>query len=234
MRRGQVAQMNPRGESEPTSARTRVRRHPERGVYDRAAIDAILDEALFCQLGFAVAGQPYVIPTIHARVDDLLYLHGSPASRMLRSLGSGLDVCATATIVDGLVLARSVYKHSLNYRSAIVLGRARRVDDPDEKRAALAAIVEHVVAGRGADARAPSEQELGGTAVLALPIAEASAKVRTGPPEDFDADLALPIWAGVVPLRLVAGEPEADADVREGIPVPSYLADYRRPRSRHG
>ena len=216
------------------SERTRVRRHAERAVYDRAAIDAILDEALFCHVGFVVDSQPYVIPTIHARVGDVVYLHGSPASRMLRSLVARVEVCLTATIVDGLVLARSVYKHSLNYRSAVVLGRPRAAEDADENRAALAAIVEHVVAGRSADARAPSEPELAATSVLALPIDEASAKVRTGPPEDFDADLALPIWAGVVPLRLVGNEPEADTHVPSGVPIPSYLAHYRRPGSPRG
>ena len=203
-----------------SSSRATVRRHPERGVYDRGTIDAIIDEALFCHVGFTVDGQPYVIPTIHARVGDILYLHGSPASRMLRELGDGVDVCVTTTIVDGLVLARSVYKHSLNYRSAVVLGCARAVDDPDEKRTALAVVVEHVIPGRRADARAPTEQELAGTSVLALPIEEASAKIRTGPPKDFDADLALPIWAGVVPLRLVAGEPEPTRACPRASPCP--------------
>jgi nitroimidazol reductase NimA-like FMN-containing flavoprotein (pyridoxamine 5'-phosphate oxidase superfamily) len=217
-----------------TSSRTTVRRHPERGVYDRTAIEAILDEALFCQVGFVVDQQPYVIPTIHARSDDVLYLHGSPASRMLRTLSGDVDVCVTATIVDGLVLARSVYKHSLNYRSAVVLGRTRSVDDADEKRAALAAVVEHVVPGRGGDARAPNAQELAGTTVLALPLAEASAKIRGGPPKDLDDDLELPVWAGVVPLRLVTCRPEPDEHLLPDVAVPSYVTDYRRPGQARG
>src|SRR5919204_1142523 len=200
--------------------RTRVRRHPERGRYERTEIHAILDEALFCHVGFVDEGRPFVIPMIHARIDDELYLHGSPASRMLRELAGEIDVCVTATLLDGIVLARSVYNHSLNYRSAVVLGRARAVDDGAEKLRALEAVVEHVVAGRSRDARAPSEKELAATSVLALPIDEASAKVRTGPPKDFDADLPLPIWAGVIPLRIVAGEPVADALMPEEIPMP--------------
>jgi nitroimidazol reductase NimA-like FMN-containing flavoprotein (pyridoxamine 5'-phosphate oxidase superfamily) len=216
--------------SAPT-ARTAVRRHPERGVYDRAAIDAILDEALYCHLGFVHDGQPFVIPTIHARVDDLLYLHGSPASRMLRELAGGLDVCVTATLLDGIVLARSVYHHSLNYRSAVVLGRAYAVEEREKKLAALAAIVEHVASGRSRDARPPSDKEVAATAVLALPIREASAKVRTGAPKDFDADVALPIWAGVIPMRVTAEEPETAEHVPEGVPVPAYALAYRRPAS---
>lgn len=215
------------------SPQTTVRRHPERGVYDRGTIDAILDEALFCHIGFVADGRPFVIPTIHARTGDVLYLHGSPASRMLRTLAGGLDVCVTVTILDGLVLARSVYNHSMNYRSVLVLGNARPVDDREEKLAALAAIVEHVARGRSADARPPSDKELAGTSVLAITLDEASAKMRTGPPKDFDEDVPLPIWAGVVPLRLAAGEPitEADADV----PTPGYALDYQRPGvSQHG
>jgi uncharacterized protein len=211
------------------SARTAVCRHPERGVYGRDAIDAILDEALFCHVGFVVDGQPFVIPTIHARVGDLLYLHGSPASRMLRELAGGVDVCVTVTLLDGVVLARAVYNHSLNYRSAVVLGQARVVDEREERLAALAAIVEHVVAGRSREARAPNDKELAGTKVLALPLDEASAKVRSGPPKDFDDDLELPIWAGVIPLRTVADEPLTEERVPEGLTVPAYVSDYRRP-----
>lgn len=210
------------------SPRTEVRRHPERGVYDRAAIDAILDEALYCHVGFLADGRPFVIPTIHARAGDMLYLHGSPASRMLRTLAGGIDVCVTVTILDGLVLARSVYNHSMNYRSVVVLGNARRLEEREEKLTALEAIVEHVARGRSADARPPSDKELAGTLVLALPLDEASAKVRSGPPKDFDDDLSLPIWAGVVPLGLVAGEPEAAADLPAGLDTPGYAADYRR------
>jgi hypothetical protein len=202
--------------------RIRVRRHPERGVYERETIDAILDEALFCHVGFVVDGQPFVIPTIHARAGDVLYLHGSPASRMLRTLTEGVDVCVTATLLDGLVLARSVYNHSMNYRSAVVLGCVRAVEDAGEKQAALEAIVEHVVPGRWRDARRPSEQELAATSVLVLPLDEASAKVRSGPPKDFDDDVELPIWAGVIPLRLIPGVAETDAQVPDGVPLPPY------------
>ena len=201
------------------SERNRVKRHPERGVYEREAIAAILDEALFCHVGFVVDGQPFVIPTIHARAGDVLYLHGSTACRMLRTVGEGVDVCVTATLLDGLVLARSVYNHSMNYRSAVVLGRARAVDDADEKLAALEAIVEHVVPGRWQDARLPNEKELKATSVLALPLDEASAKVRSGPPKDFDDDVELPIWAGVIPLSLVAGAAETAS---HDIPLPPY------------
>jgi nitroimidazol reductase NimA-like FMN-containing flavoprotein (pyridoxamine 5'-phosphate oxidase superfamily) len=199
--------------------RTRVRRHPERGVYDRGPIDAILDEALICHVGFVVDGQPFVIPTIHARAGDVLYLHGSPASRMLRTLRDGVDMCVTATLLDGLVLARSVYNSSMNYRSAVVIGRAREVVDADEKLAALEAIVEHMVPGRWSDARRPTQGELDGTTVLVLGLDEASAKVRTGPPSDFDRDLDLPVWAGVIPLRLAPSTPEGD----NGLPLPPYL-----------
>jgi nitroimidazol reductase NimA-like FMN-containing flavoprotein (pyridoxamine 5'-phosphate oxidase superfamily) len=207
---------------------TRVRRHPERGVYDRAATDAILDEALFCHVGFVAEGRPVVIPTIHARDGDTLYLHGSPASRMLRELSTGIDVCVTATLLDGLVLARSVYNHSMNYRSAIVFGRAVAVEERAAKLAALEAIVEHVVPGRAGDARMPSDKELAGTTVLALPIDEASAKIRTGPPKDFDDDLERPIWAGVIPIRLVAGVPQQEVHVPVRVAVPAYVAGYAR------
>ncbi|HEV3407534.1 MAG TPA: pyridoxamine 5'-phosphate oxidase family protein [Gaiellaceae bacterium] len=210
------------------SPRSAVRRHPERGSYDREAIDAILDEAIFCHVGFAVDGQPFVIPTIHARVGDVVYLHGSPASRLLQRIAGPVDVCVTATILDGLVLARSVYNHSMNYRSAVVFGRARVVEERAEKLAALEAVSEHVVRGRWADARRPTEKELAGTRVLAVAIEEASAKVRSGPPGDFDADVPLPIWAGVIPLRVVAEAPETDERVPEGVPVPDYAVGYDR------
>jgi nitroimidazol reductase NimA-like FMN-containing flavoprotein (pyridoxamine 5'-phosphate oxidase superfamily) len=187
--------------------RTTVKRHPERGVYDRATIAAILDEALICHVGFVANGQPYVIPTIHARDGGTLYLHGSPASRMLRTIREGLDVCVTATLLDGLVLARSVYNHSMNYRSVVVLGRAREVTDTDDKLHAMECVVEHIVPGRWAEARQPSEKEIKATTILALPLDEASAKIRTGPPKDFDEDLELPVWAGVIPLDLRRGRP---------------------------
>ncbi|HEU5064466.1 MAG TPA: pyridoxamine 5'-phosphate oxidase family protein [Gaiellaceae bacterium] len=201
-------------------ARTEVARHPERGVYDREAIYRILDEALICHVGFVHEGHPFVIPTIHARSGDTLYVHGSPASRMLKELGAGVDVCVTVTLLDGLVLARSVYNHSMNYRSVLVLGRARLLSDPAEKAAALEAVVEHVVPGRWDDARQPTKKELAGTSVLALPLDEASAKVRTGPPMDFEADLELSVWAGVIPVALRTGTPEGPPD------PPAYVAGY--------
>ena len=210
-------------------SRTKVKRHPERGVYERETIDAIFDEALVCHVGFVVDGQPFVIPTIHARVGDTLYIHGSPASRMLKTLADGVDVCVTATLVDGVVFARSWFHHSLNYRSAMVLGRAAPVVDPAEKEQALAAVVEHIAAGRSDDSRWPSAKELRTTEVLALEISEASAKVRTGPPKDAGEDLALPVWAGVLPLALVPGEPAADEHVPPGLEEPRYVAAYTRP-----
>jgi nitroimidazol reductase NimA-like FMN-containing flavoprotein (pyridoxamine 5'-phosphate oxidase superfamily) len=189
------------------SSRTTVKRHPERGAYDRATIDGILDEALICHVGFVVDGQPYVIPTIHARDGDMLYLHGSPASRMLRTIKGGVDVCVTVTLLDGLVLARSVYNHSMNYRSVVALGRAEEVTDLQEKLHAMERIVEHVRPGRWSEARQPNDGEIKGTTILALPLDEVSAKVRTGPPKDFEDDLSLPVWAGVVPLALTASDP---------------------------
>jgi nitroimidazol reductase NimA-like FMN-containing flavoprotein (pyridoxamine 5'-phosphate oxidase superfamily) len=197
----------------PPTERTTLRRLPERGHHDRDTIDAILDEALVCHLGLIDPdGRPFVVPTIHARAGDVVYVHGSPASRALRT-ATRVDCCVTVTLIDGLVLARSAFHHSLNYRSVVVYGRAEPVDDLAEKRIALDAVVEHVLAGRSADAREPNEQELRGTLVLRVPLAEASAKVRTGGPKDDDEDLGLPIWAGVVPLRTVAGDPVADTGV---------------------
>jgi hypothetical protein len=207
--------------------RTAVKRHPERGVYDRAKIDAILDEALICHVGFVSDGQPYVIPTIHARDGDTIYLHGSPGSRMLRNLAEGVDVCVTVTLLDGLVLARSVYHHSMNYRSVVVLGRAREVTDREEKLRAMRTVVEHVVPGRWDDARQPNEAELKGTTILAVSLEEASAKIRTGPPKDIEEDLTLPVWAGVIPLHLVPSAPVPDEGV--GGPLPAYASDYVRP-----
>jgi uncharacterized protein len=205
---------------------TTVKRHPERGAYDRATIDSILDEALICHLGFVADGRPFVIPMIHARDGDTLYVHGSPGSRMLRAAKDGVDICVTVTIVDGLVLARSVYNHSMNYRSAVVLGRAHELTDADEKLRAMHRVVEHVVCGRWDDARQPNEGEIKGTTILALPLDEASAKVRSGPPTDDDDDLDLPIWAGVIPLTTEPSPPVPAAGV-EG-PAPGYAADYRR------
>jgi hypothetical protein len=191
--------------------RITVKRHPERGIYERATIDAILDEALICHVGFTVDGQPFVIPTIHARDGDTLYLHGSAGSRMLRTLREGVDLCVTATLLDGLVLARSVYNHSMNYRSVVVLGRARELTDHAEKLHAMECVVEHVVPGRWSEARQPNESEIKATTILALALEEASAKVRTGPPIDFDEDLELPVWAGVIPLDLRRGRPYSES-----------------------
>jgi len=201
----------------PVTDRTRVRRLPARGVFDRAAIYAILDEAFVCHVAFAVDGQPYAMPTGFARLDDALYLHGAAASRMVRQLAAGVDVCVTVTLVDGLVLARSAFHHSVNYRSAVVLGRARLVTDVEEKRAALRQFTNHVVPGRWDELRPITDQEIKGTAVLALPIEEASAKVRTGPPLDDADDLQWPVWAGVVPLSTAAGDPLPDVHVLPGL-----------------
>jgi nitroimidazol reductase NimA-like FMN-containing flavoprotein (pyridoxamine 5'-phosphate oxidase superfamily) len=188
----------------------RVKREPQRGVYDRETIDAILDEALVCHLGFAVDGQPYVIPTLHARVGDRLYVHGSAASRMLRHAASDVRICVTVTLLDGLVLARSVFNHSIDYRSVVVLGTPTLVEDVDEKREALRAFTEHVAPGRWEEARQPTDQELKATWILSVPLDEASAKVRTGPPEDEPEDMDLPVWAGVVPIHLTAEPSEYD------------------------
>src|SRR5256886_1805460 len=210
------------------SARTTVRRLPARASYERATIDAILDEAVFCHVGFVAEGQPYVIPTIHARVGDRLYLPGSPASRMLGTLAAGVPVCVSATLLDGLVLARSAFHHSLNYRSVVILGTAAEVTEPAERLAALEAIVEHVVPGRWREVRAPNDRELPATQVLSLPIAQASAKVRTGGPLDDEEDLGWPCWAGVLPLGLVPLVPVPDARIAAGIAVPTVIAHYRR------
>ena len=211
------------------SERMRVRRRAERGRYDRATVDAILDEALVCHVGFAVDGQPWVIPTAHARDGETLYLHGSPASRMLRSLSGGIPVCVTVTLLDGVVLARSAFHHSMNYRSVVVVGRARAVEDAEERLRALRALVEHVARGRWADTRRPNARELAQTLVLALPIEEASAKVRSGPPLDDAEDQALPFWAGVIPLSLVPAAPAPDPGLAPGIARPAYAEAYRRP-----
>ncbi len=193
------------------TARTTFRRLPARGSYDRDAAYAILDEALVCHVGFVADGHPMVIPTTYGRDRDRLLIHGSAAGRLLRTLVSGIDVCVTVTLLDGLVLARSTFHHSMNYRSVVILGRAERVDGLDDKRAALDRIVEHIVPGRTAEARPPTDKELRATLVLALPMDEASVKVRTGGPVDDDEDMVLPVWAGVIPLTLVPGDPIPDA-----------------------
>lgn len=212
----------------PQTDRTKLKRLPKRGHFDRETVYSILDEGFICHVGFAVAGQPVVIPTGYARVEDRLYIHGSQASRMLRSLAEGLDACVTVTLLDALVLARSAFHHSMNYRSVLVFGRATLVEEPAEKMAALLALSEHIIRGRWADVREPNEQEVKQTTVLSLPLAEASAKIRTGPPLDDEEDYALPIWAGVVPLRLVAGEPVNDPRLPAEIPVPEYARHYKR------
>ena len=216
-------------ESPPTD-RVRLRRKRERGSYDRAAIDAILDEALVAHLGIVDDdGQPFVVPILHARCGDVVYCHGSAAGRTMRALAAGVPVCLTVSLIDWLVLARSAMHHSANYRSAMILGRARSVEDPAEKLAAPEAIVEHIVPGRWADVRPPTEKELKATAFLALPIEEASAKARSGPPVDDEEDYALPAWAGVLPLHTHAGEPAPDPRLPDGLAAPAYLNDYRRP-----
>ena len=189
--------------------RTRVRRLPIRGHYDRATIDAILDEALYCHLSFVVDGQPYVIPTLHARAGDLLYIHGSSASRMLRNAATGAPMCATVTLLDGLVLAKSVFNHSMNYRSVVVLGEATQLAD-EAKLEALHLFTERVAPGRWDEARQPTPTELKATTILTLPLNEASAKVRSGPPEDEPEDIDLPVWSGVVPIHLAAEPSEYD------------------------
>jgi nitroimidazol reductase NimA-like FMN-containing flavoprotein (pyridoxamine 5'-phosphate oxidase superfamily) len=200
----------------------------ERGVYDPATIEALLDEALICHVGVVVDGAPVVLPTVHARRDRTLYLHGARANAMLRA-ADGAEVCVTATLVDGLVLARSAFHHSVNYRSVVVRGRGRAVTDPAEQRSAMEAIVEHVAPGRSAETRAPSEAELRATLTLAVPLEEASAKVRTGPPIDEPEDHALPHWAGVLPLTVVAGAPRPDPDLPADRPVPPSVRSWRRP-----
>lgn len=223
--------MSPSQELPPPTPRTAVRRMPSRGSYDRETIHAILDEAITCHVGFVDDGLPCVIPSIHTRVGERLYLHGSLGSRMLRHLAEGPTVCVTVTLVDGLVLARSAFHHSMNYRSVVVFGRASAVTDPQEKLAALKALVEHIVPGRTAEVRPPSDKELAGTMVVSLPIDESSAKARVGPPKDDDEDYALPVWAGVIPMSLRAGAPVDDPRLTPGIVAPRYVAHYARPTS---
>jgi nitroimidazol reductase NimA-like FMN-containing flavoprotein (pyridoxamine 5'-phosphate oxidase superfamily) len=208
--------------------RTKLKRLPKRGHFDRETVYGILDEGFICHVGFAPQGQPFVIPTGYARAGDTLYIHGSQASRMLRTLADGVDACVTVTIIDGLVLARSAFHHSMNYRSVVIFGRATLVEDREEKNTALLALSEQIIRGRWADVREPTEQELKATTVLRLPLVEASAKVRTGPPIDDEEDCAMNVWAGVVPLKLVAGEPINDPRLPDGIEVPDYALNYSR------
>ena len=214
----------------PVTERTRLRRYPVRGMFDREAVYRILDEAFVCHVAFVVDGQPFAIPTAFGRVGDTVYLHGSAASRMLRSLSEGIPVCVTVTLVDGLVLARSAFHHSMNYRSVVILGNARPVTDAAEKLDALRAFTNHIVPGRWDELRPVTDQELAATSVLALPIEEASAKVRTGPPKDDDEDLDWPVWAGVVPLNLAAGEAAPDDHVRADVPPIDPARLVRLPR----
>jgi nitroimidazol reductase NimA-like FMN-containing flavoprotein (pyridoxamine 5'-phosphate oxidase superfamily) len=209
--------------------RTRVVREPQRAVYDREVVNQILDEGFICHIGFVVDGQPYVIPTSYGRDGDVLYVHGSAASRMLRSLDQGVPVCVTVTLLDGLVLARSVFNHSMNYRSVVILGTATLLDDPKEKIAALHALSEHILPERWGDSRQPNEKELKATSVLRIPITEFSSKVRVGPPIDDEEDYSFPTWAGVIPLQMKAGVPVPDDRCHREIPA--YLQNYSRSKA---
>ncbi|MEQ8660311.1 MAG: pyridoxamine 5'-phosphate oxidase family protein [Gammaproteobacteria bacterium] len=209
--------------------RNRVMRYPTRAAYDRAVIYPILDEALVCHVGLSIDGEPYVIPTIHARMGDRLLLHGLKGGRLLRHVEAGHTVCVTVTLLDGLVLARTVFNHSMNYRSVVLFGRGAAIEDAQEKDAALAHLTEHVVRGRWQDARAPSAKELKATTIVALDIESASAKVRSGPPGDDGEDLDYPVWAGVVPLALVPQAPQTDPKQDVAYPLPAYASTYRRP-----
>ena len=206
--------------------RTRVVREPDRAVYDRDAVNRILDEAFLCHAGFVVDGQPFVIPTSYGRNGNVLYIHGSAASRMLRNLDKGIPVCVTVTLLDGLVLARSIFNHSMNYRSVVILGTATLIDDPVEKIAALRALSEHILPQRWDDSRQPNEKELKATSVLRIPIDEFSAKVRVGPPVDDEPDYAFPTWAGVIPLDTRVGAPIRDERCQREFP--EYLRNYTR------
>jgi len=210
--------------------RTRVRRHPERGVYDHETAYAILDEALYCHLGWVDPnGSPRIVPTIHVRAGNTLYVHGSNASRTLRSSREGGEVCVCVTLLDGLVLARSAFNHSMNYRSVVVYGVAREVTDPNEKWEAQRALVDHVVRGRSADARMPDQRELDQTTIMAIPLDEVSSKVRTGPPKDDEDDIDLGVWAGVLPFVQVPGEAIPSPDLRADVGIPAYVRRYERP-----
>jgi nitroimidazol reductase NimA-like FMN-containing flavoprotein (pyridoxamine 5'-phosphate oxidase superfamily) len=214
------------------TARTRVKRLPKRASYDRDAIYSILDTALVCHVGFAIDGQPYVIPTLHVRIDDRLYIHGSAASRMLGAAADGTPLAVTVTHIDGVVLARSAFHHSVNYRSAVILGTAKLVADPAEKLVVMNGLVDHVAPGRWDHIRHPNEKELAATSVLSIPIMEASAKLRSGDPIDDEADYALPIWAGQIPFATRALAPVADARLDASTPIPAHVTDYRLPANR--
>src|SRR5271170_4904137 len=217
-------------ETQIPTARTRLVREADRAVYDREAVYRILDEGFLCHAGFVFDGQPFVIPTSYGRKDSSLYIHGSAASRMLRQMKVGVPVCITVTLLDGLVLARSIFNHSMNYRSVVVLGKATLVDDPAEKLAALRLLSEHILPGRWDDSRQPNERELKATSVLRVPIEEFSAKVRQGPVIDDEEDYAFPTWAGVIPLETKAGTPIDDARLMAGKEAPEYARNYSRKR----
>jgi nitroimidazol reductase NimA-like FMN-containing flavoprotein (pyridoxamine 5'-phosphate oxidase superfamily) len=208
--------------------RSQLRRLPKRGSHDSAVIHQILDSAFMAHVGFQLQGQPFVIPTLYGRDGEKLYLHGSAASRMLRELETGVPACVTVTLVDGLVLARAAFHHSMNYRSVVAFGIARKIVDPEQKVFALRAISEHVVAGRWNDVRGPSQKELQATTILEFAMEEASAKIRTGPPVDDEEDYALPIWAGVVPLQMVAQAPVPDPRITNGVEIPEYVMRYQK------
>jgi len=216
-------------ESSPRK-RVTIKRLPERAAYDRETVYQILDAGMVAHVSFLDHGQPCVIPTLYVRLDDYLYLHGSPASRMLRVLQQGGPVCIAVTLIDGLVLARSAFHHSMNYRSVVVCGTGAVVENPDRKAAVLRQLSEHIIPGRWEDVRQPSEDELRRTLVVSIQIEDASAKIRTGPPKDDEADYELPMWAGIVPLRLAAGVPVADPRLRPGLEPPPYASDYQGPR----
>ncbi|MFN0087238.1 MAG: pyridoxamine 5'-phosphate oxidase family protein [Blastocatellia bacterium] len=213
-----------------STAKTTLKRLPQRGSFDRETVYRILDEAFVCHVGFSVDGQPFVIPTAYGRVGDTLYIHGSAASRMMRSLSGGIPVCVTVTLVDGLVLARSAFHHSINYRSVVIFGTATLVEEEAGKHAALRAFTDHIIPGRWEEVREPNAQELKATTVLSLPLTEVSAKIRTGEPKDDEEDMAIPVWAGELPLLTRTGAPIADSHTSAKTPVPEYVLKYRAPR----
>ena len=210
--------------------KTTLRRLPKRGIFDRPTVYSILDEGLFCHIGFQSMGQTFVIPTGYGRSGDTLYIHGSAASRMFRTLAGEVDICVTVSILDGLVLARSAFHHSVNYRSVMIFGKARILEGAAEKTEALRAFTEHVAPGRWADVRTPNERELKATLVLAIALDEVSAKMRTGGPIDDDEDMSIPAWAGVLPIRMTTGEPIPDGQLPAAITPPRYVSDYLETR----
>ncbi|HQW35129.1 MAG TPA: pyridoxamine 5'-phosphate oxidase family protein [Thermoflexales bacterium] len=212
----------------PITDQNRVRVKSKRGTYEREVIYPIVDEALICHVGLVFDNQPFVIPTIHARIDDTIYLHGSPGSRMKKAAEAGAPFCITCTLVDGIVFARSVFNHSMNYRSAVLFGKGRIVTDADESYKAQVAITDHIAKGRWDDARVPNEKEIAKTLFIAIDVEAASAKVRTGPPGDDEEDLALPYWAGVLPLAVTPAAPINDPALREGIALPEYVKKFKR------